>query len=83
MNLVHILYPERRAVSEETIFGWYRDAVANGEVEDLGEHPTLDAVTAALDDAGLITSTKAHFDDIAFEDSKREIEDEQREHDHG
>lgn len=58
MNTVHIVWPERRTVSEETVRGWYFDAVANKEVEDLGEHPTLEQVVAALDDAGLITSAK-------------------------
>lgn len=28
-----ILWPENRAVSAETMRGWYADAVANGEVE--------------------------------------------------
>jgi len=54
MYQFRILYPERRVVSAEKILTWYQDAVANGEVDDLG---AVSAIIAAqlLHEAGIIT----------------------------
>ena len=52
----YILWPERRWVPETQLWGWYNDAVANGEISDeyLGAHD-LQTIRRALSDAGLIT----------------------------
>jgi hypothetical protein len=50
----HILWPEIRTVSDETIRGWYRDAVANGEVERT-ELTETEEMARELSIAGVIT----------------------------
>ena len=49
-----ITYPERRVVSDEQMCVWYADAVANGELEDMGPVSAYMAAKA-LHEAGLIT----------------------------
>jgi hypothetical protein len=55
-----LLYPERRTVSPETILTWYRDAVANGELEDMGDAVPAEAAFY-LHDAGLITLANSSY----------------------
>ena len=50
-----ILYPERRTVSPETIIGWARDAVADGEASADDFDGSLESAKAILEDAGLVT----------------------------
>ena len=52
--MFRITYPERRVVSNELMLTWYVDAVANGEVDDLGACSSIQAASA-LHCAGLIT----------------------------
>jgi hypothetical protein len=52
--MFRLLYPERRVVSNELMLTWYADAVANGEVEDMGALPSSTAARY-LHDQGLIT----------------------------
>jgi hypothetical protein len=49
-----LLYPEQRMVSGTQIRSWYRDAVANGQVEDKGAIAAHQAAKL-LHEAGLIT----------------------------
>lgn len=49
-----LLYPERRTVRREDIVGWYRDLVADGDLADDADGD-VDAMAAALEDAGHIT----------------------------
>lgn len=52
----HVIWPENRVVTAETITGWYRDAVANEELSDDGYGKTDPvAQSLALHRAGLIT----------------------------
>lgn len=55
--MFRLLYPERRIVSPETIMTWYIDAIANGQIEDLGATSAF-LVAQALHEAGLITLAK-------------------------
>ena len=52
---MRILWPEKRDVSEATSRGWYEDAVANGDANDLGVAPTIEAMANELDQQGVIT----------------------------
>jgi hypothetical protein len=59
-EVIDIIWPEKRAVKASVILGWYRDAVANGEITTDGmvePSDDIDARTAAelLMDAGKIT----------------------------
>ena len=54
--MTFIVYPEHRLVSDEQITSWYLDAVDNEEVDDC-EAKTVAAMAAALNDAGLITTS--------------------------
>lgn len=56
--MIRIIYPEKRVVSDEKMCVWYSDAVANGQVEDIGP---VSAYKAALHlhRAGLITLSDA------------------------
>lgn len=52
--MFNIIYPEKRRVDDKTISVWYADAVANGEIENVGaETPAEKAL--ALHKDGLIT----------------------------
>jgi len=55
-HATYILWPERRWVSESTMWTWYGDAVANREIADeyLYAHD-LQTARRALSDAGIIT----------------------------
>ena len=57
--MIYIVYPERRYVTEETIAGWFADAVENREIspEYLGAKDTATMVRA-LNDAGIITTAR-------------------------
>ena len=53
---IQIIWPERRAVHDEQIQRWARDAVANGEIQ--GDSVDLESAhdcARALDGAGLVT----------------------------
>lgn len=56
----YIIWPEKRWVSEATLWGWYDDAVANCQIaeEYLFAHD-LETARRALSDAGLITCGEA------------------------
>lgn len=55
----HIVYPERRIVSAKTIESWFRDAIANGEIDDeFAGCLTVQIMARALDNAGIITLAK-------------------------
>jgi hypothetical protein len=43
-----MLYPEERLVSEKEIRNWLSDAIANGEVDNLGDYP-IDVNTVDID----------------------------------
>lgn len=51
----NIVYPETRSVGEDTIRGWYADAVDNGEIEEADHEVDLFEAARLLDDAGIIT----------------------------
>jgi hypothetical protein len=56
MTTFHILWPEVKDVSSDTIEMWYADAVANDEIDaDLMNLNDNVEKAKALDDAGLIT----------------------------
>jgi hypothetical protein len=57
--MFRIIYPERRIVSNELLLTWYTDAVANGQVDDLGACSATQAA-CALHRAGLITLRDAY-----------------------
>jgi len=52
---VRILYPEARVVSDETIIGWAKDAIANGETDADGFDGSLESAIYLLDDIGAVT----------------------------
>lgn len=56
---IHIIYPEDRWVSADTILDWYRDAIADGVVEKPDQPDALNVYDAieALNDIGFITTT--------------------------
>jgi len=58
--MIYIVYPERKFVSEETIAGWFADAVENREIspEYLGA-TDLETMIRALNDAGIITTARS------------------------
>jgi hypothetical protein len=56
--MVRVIYPERRTVSEETVIGWARDAVANGEAESFDG--TLDDAMELLEDIGEVTFARGN-----------------------
>lgn len=51
---IKIIYPENKWVSEDKIRGWYRDAVANKEV-DRTDLDSTDCMAYELENSGLIT----------------------------
>lgn len=51
---IRILWPEDKRVPASKIEGWYKDAVANGQVTDADLTAPMDQARA-LDDAGIIT----------------------------
>jgi hypothetical protein len=58
---IHLLYPEDRYVLDDTIEGWFWDAVADGDIRpsDWFEHtPHLEGMIEALSDIGVITVAK-------------------------
>ena len=57
--MVTLVYPEHREVSEDTLFGWYADAVVNMECAPGAR--TIEDVCAALSDAGIITVSTAPY----------------------
>jgi len=57
--MIYIIWPEKRAVSDEEIASWYSDAVANGEIGP-SYVPEMDSekMAAALEDIGVLTVGK-------------------------
>ena len=51
--MIHLLYPEKRKVSEETLMIWAKDAFANNETEEIAE--TVEDAIRILEDIGHIT----------------------------
>jgi len=51
--MIQLLYPEKRRVSEDKIFMWHDDAVANGKLPKRTRH--LDEAISDLEDIGFIT----------------------------
>ena len=55
--VIEIIYPEHRWVDEDVIRGWYRDLVADGEIEEPDHEVDLWEAVEALSDLGKITAT--------------------------
>jgi hypothetical protein len=57
--MIHIIWPEDRIVSDETIRGWFADAVEDKWVapDRLGTK-TVEGMAAVLQDIGFITIAK-------------------------
>jgi hypothetical protein len=55
-DMIYIIWPDRRLVSESQVWSWYEDAVANGQIaeEYLFAHD-LETAKRALSDSGLVT----------------------------
>ena len=62
MNTIHILYPENRWVTAETIIGWAQDSYINigdyGPDDPCQEPKTLEEAVLWLQDTGEITFAK-------------------------
>ena len=53
---IHIIYPDDRYVDEDVIRGWYRDAVADGDIEEADHEVDLWEAIRLLEDVGHITT---------------------------
>lgn len=53
--MVRIIFPENRMVSPETLIGWAKDAVANGDTEPDGFDGSLESAMYLLEDIGQVT----------------------------
>ncbi len=66
-EVLRMIYPADRWVTEKQIRGWYLDAVANGEVEPFNEEPSefvldsmyTDMMIEKLQDTGRFTFTES------------------------
>lgn len=54
---VHIIWPDDRWVSEETIHSWYRDAFDDGHIVTMPREVDTVAAIYMLNHLGIITST--------------------------
>lgn len=53
--MFHIIWPEKRVVSDDTIEKWFADAVANDEIDLRTAGQTVLDHALALEDIGFIT----------------------------
>jgi hypothetical protein len=65
IDVIPIIWPERRMVPTETLRNWFSDAVANGEIDAEESDGTLYQMCRALESAGIVTLADGWKDAVA------------------